>query len=873
MTAEKRLYLVDAHAYLHRAYHALPPLTTKAGEPVGALYGFARMLLLLLKRDKPDLLAVCFDTPEPTFRHKAYKEYKATRKEIDEDLKKQLALAHEMVQAMGLPSAEAPGYEADDLMATLARKAVGEGLRVVLVSGDKDALQLVDDRIQVLNEAKGELLDSRKVAEKFKVEPGQIVDYLALLGDSSDNVPGVPGIGAVGAAKLLGRFGSLEKLLAAARKGHPEIPPKAAKALVDNEAAALQGRELVTLDQKAPVALKPGECVPEFKPTDRLVALFQRFEFRTLLKELGAPELQAPGRAPAAESFRFKETDPKEWLKAARSAREVGLAAAKPEQPDLLHSAAPMVALALPDGRAATFADEAFARHKKELAGLLADPKVAKRTHDLKAVLRVLGSAGLRLEGAADDAMLAAYCLDPGRPRYDLAALLKDRGEADLPAEEPGKALARRAACAGALAGGLLEELKAKGLGGLYRDLELPLAEILAGMEEAGVALDEPYLRKVGVEFDEKIAQLKAEIDALAGVEINLNSPKQLAGLLFETLGLPVVHKTPKGGPSTDEETLRVLASKHPIPAKIIDFRELAKLKSTYVEGLLAKVDPDGRVRSSFNQTGTVTGRLSSEDPNLQNIPIRTPHGRKIRRAFVAGKGNVLVAADYSQIDLRVLAHLSGDPALRAAFSDGTDVHTKTAAEVFDVPPDRVDARMRRAAKAVNFGIVYGQTPHGLSQALGIPFGEARDYIRRYFARYRGVEAWIQENLSRAKREGFVKTLLGRVRHLPDLHSGNFQVRSFNERAACNTPIQGTSADIIKAAMINVHRGLAREGFGARLVLQVHDELIFEAPEKRAREFGAWVRREMEGAVSLDVPVAVDVQWGPNWDALEDGDV
>jgi len=613
-----------------------------------------------------------------------------------------------------------------------------------------------------------------------------------------------------------------------------------------------------------------GDCSVKLESTEPLQKLFTRFEFHSLLREFSA-EPMGGGDGGGLELV-FKKSDPKRFLQASRKAASVSVAAGKPVQPDLLHGSSVMVALALPDGRAAVYADADLERNRAALAKLLAAPKPAKCGHDVKAVLRLLRESGLDLSAPESDTMLAAYCLDPSRGRYGLEDVLMDMGAGKLPAEEPAAGLARRAAAVWPVRERLEAEIKDRGLEGLYRKVELPMVEVLAEMELAGVALDTVYLGKLRVEFEERIAGLKKEIDALAGVEINLRSTKQLGELFYDKLGLPVVHKTKKGGRSTDEEALRSLARLHPIPGMIIEYRELTKLQSTYVIALGEKLDPStGRVHSHFNQSGTATGRLSSLDPNLQNIPIRTPLGRKIRRAFHAEKGHILLSADYSQIDLRVLAHLSADPALAGAFKKGGDIHRRTAAEVFGVAPDEVDKDMRRRAKAVNFGIVYGQSAHGLAAELEIPRAEAQEIIDRYFATYAGVRRWIDATLESARKDGSVRTLLGRVRELPDIRSRNFQSRSFSERIAMNTPIQGTSADIIKAAMIAIHKEMtAKRSWQARLILQVHDELVFELPEAELSRFGLWVRREMEEAVPLDVPLIVDLKAGPNWLEMED---
>lgn len=897
VTDVSRLYLVDAHAYLHRAYHALPPLKSSKGEPVGALYGFARMLLSIIRRDKPQYLAVCFDSPGPTFRHKAYAEYKATRKEIDEDLKVQLALAREMVEAMGLRCVEASGFEADDLMATLARRGEQKGLDVILVTGDKDALQMVNKRIQVLNEAKGEIFDDRKVEEKFKVPPERIADYLALIGDSSDNVPGVPGIGPVGAVKLLNRYGSLDEILKAVAGGDPDIPAKTLNSFRENEPQLRLSRKLVELDAAVPLEIDLKECQNPALDSIRALPMFRRFDFNTLIREAGGkpaasaqPAHGAANGAGAAESPAVSTTSEPEklpqpmtlktWLKAAGSAGHVAAALRSVDEESRsgalelpLGQSRWIVALTLSDGRAAVVSSEEIASSKEALVKLLADPEIVKIGHDLKTIMKALDASSLPVKPPRFDTMLAAYCLNPSRSKYDFSVIYSDLVQfTETPEEEPGQSALRESLRLWELTAVLKRSLKEAGVEKLYETLELPLIDVLAEMEKEGIGLDRRYMEDLGSEFKDRILSMEKEIGAMAGGEINLNSTKQMRKLLFEDLKLPVVHKTPKGEPSTDEEALVALSQHHPLPAKIIDYRELTKLESTYVEGLLAKIDPrTGRVHTRFDQAGTATGRLSSLEPNLQNIPIRTPLGQKIRRAFVPKTGCVFVSADYSQIDLRVLAHLSEDPSLCEAFRNGEDVHLRTACEIFDVPPEKVDSELRRRAKAVNFGIVYGLTAHGLGQGLGIPFNAAREYIEKYFARYHGVAKWIEKNLEAARRDGCVRTILGRVRLLPDLAAKNTQVRQFNERAAANTPIQGSSADIIKQAMVNIHRKMAERPrqWRSRPVLQVHDELLFECPRAEAEEFGRWARREMESAVPLRIPLVVDLKMGDNWQDMK----
>ena len=873
----KTLYIVDAHAYLFRAYHALPPLTTKAGEPVGALFGFARMLQSLQSAKNPDYIAVCFDTPEKTFRHEKFEDYKGTRPDIDQDLISQLELAEDMVKALGLPTAKAPGFEADDLLATLARRGVKQGLHVILVTGDKDAFQLVDDDIQVWNEAKQKLFDAEAVFEKMQVRPDQIVDYLTIVGDASDNVPGVPGIGAKGAAKLLGEFGTLDKITKAAHKGHASIKPKATQSLIDSEKSAAQSKELVILHEAAPTDLKPKECVFKIEDPKASEAFLERMEFHRLRKKLhgGGDAAQTPSKVsapvpvedePAGVTVSFKKSDAKIVLDAALKASRITIAVDAPAQADLLNAGNPIVAIALADGRTASFSDDVFSKHAKGLATLFKSQRPLKDGFDLKTACRFLSDAGIVFRGAGDDAYVAAYCENPTRGKYELAALVEERGGGVHPEGDSGEAVCWKAAAASALCETLIAQLRLLGREGLYKNVELPMVEVLFDMERRGVFVDAKYLEALRVEFDKKITTLQKQIDKLAGVEINLRSPKQLGELLYDTLELPVVHKTKKGGRSTDEEALRALVDKHPIPAKIIEFREVTKLQSTYVIGLLDKIDPESkRVHSHFNQAGTATGRLSSTDPNLQNIPIRSELGRKIRASVRAEKGKVLLAADYSQIDLRVLAHLSEDKALCESFRTGGDIHRRTAAEVFGVEPEAVDKEMRSRAKAVNFGIVYGQSAHGLAIELGISRGEAADFIKKYKERYPGVTEWMGETLEAARADLSVETMLGRVRPLPEINAKNFQVRAFNERVAINTPIQGTSADIIKAAMLKIFA----EDPKAPLVLQVHDELVFEVPKKDAKDFGLWVKEQMESAILLDVPVVVDVKAGTDWNSME----
>ncbi|MBI5246465.1 MAG: DNA polymerase I [Elusimicrobia bacterium] len=861
-----RLYLVDAHAYLHRAYHAMPPLTNSKGEPVGALYGFARTLIQILKRDKPEGLAVCFDTPGPTFRDKMYAKYKATRKEIDPDLIVQLGQAKPLAEAMGFHCVEKPGFEADDIMATMARNAVNDGWQAVLVTGDKDALQLVDKDIRVFNASKDAFMDPPQIEEKFGIAPSQVRDYLAIVGDSSDNVPGLKGVGPVGAVKLLKAYGSFKGAIAAAKKGDKALTPKLLQSLKDGEETADLSLALIALDEKVPLEATTEGCRVKDPDPRVLVAGLEKFEFRTLARDLGAelpprpagvatapaPSLKA---APAASTLTVSKVELKAIAKELAKTSSI-LVAAVPDsagEGELLSVSRVRLGLGLEDGRVAVL-DEHALKDKAVTSAL--GSKALKSGWDLKGARRALDVAGLELSGPDFDYKLAAYCLDPGSA--------KDPKETDAEAA----VLARAAACSGRA--DKIEKMNEAGVYELFKNVEMPLSDVLLGMERAGILVDGDYLKVLSKEFVAALAGLQKDIDKLAGAPLNAQSPKQLGEVLFDKLGLPVLHKTAKGGRSTDEETLQALAAQHALPGKILEYREIAKLESTYVRGLLERMDPKTeRVHTTFDQTGSVTGRLSSLDPNLQNIPIRTEAGRRIRRAFIAPKGKVLVSADYSQIDLRVLAHESQDATLMESFANGEDIHLRTAAEIFHVKASEITTDQRRAAKAINFGIVYGQTAFGLSNQLGISQQEASTYIKKYLQRYPGVSEWVEKNLEKAKADGSVRTLLGRVRWLPDLTAKNAAVRQFTERAARNTPIQGGSADIIKLAMLHIAKDLHKHGKGAVLLLQVHDELVFETAKSEAAEFGAWVKGVMEKAITLRVPVVADVKAGPNWQDME----
>ena len=893
-----KLIIIDAHSSLHRAYHAIPPLTTSRGEPVNALLGFTRMTLKLLTEHKPDFAAVCFDAPGPTFRDEIYPEYKATRRETDAELKVQFPPSREMVKAMGLAGFEVKGFEADDLIATLAKKAEARDLEVLIVSSDKDILQLVSDRISVLNEPKDTLFNPAKVLEIWGVGADRIVEVLALMGDASDNVPGVEGVGEKTAVKLLREFGTIAGILA-----RPDaLPGKLKDKILSSRDQIRKSIELVRLRLDAPISIDWDALKTRPLSGPALLPLLKRYEFHSLARDLeskGAVE-----RPKAAKSFSgsYRTVLTRGGLDEVLSELEggktfavdletTGLDPYRHEIVGVALSWAGERAAYIPIGHRALGSPEQLDAKTvlDRLRPVLEDPKSRIAGHNLKFDFSFLARAGLRMKNLWFDSMIASYCLDPSRPTHGLkdladevlgrtmtriedlfdkkpaASALKSLPMDELPVEKVAPYACADADCSLRRAEARAARLKERKCEPLFYDLEMPLVEILADMELAGIRVDPGELQKLNRDFGRRILELEREARGISGTEFNLNSQKQLSEVLFVKLGLPPVKKT-KTGFSTDEEVLTSLARSHKLPQVILEHRELSKLRSTFVEGLLAEVRPENsRIHTSFNQAGTATGRLSSSDPNLQNIPIRTEQGRMIRRAFVPEEGMVFLSADYSQIDLRVLAHLSGDPALGGAFRHGADIHRSTAAEVFRVPESRVSEEQRNRAKAINFGIVYGQQAYGLSQSLGMSMAEAQEMIDSYFQKYPGVKEWIERTKAEARDQGSVRTLLGRSRALPELRSKNGPARAFAERVAVNTPVQGTSADIIKAAMIRLAARIRREKSPARMLLQVHDDLLFEVPKGALREAAEMVRVEMENAVRLSVPVLVDLKTGANW--------
>lgn len=859
-----RAFLIDGHAFCYRAFYAIRQLSTKAGRPTNAVYGFAVMLNRLLKEERPDYLAVAFDMAGPTFRHERFADYKRHRPPMPETLVEQIPMVHRLVEAHRIPIFELAGYEADDVLATLATRLAGPSTEVLLVTGDKDALQLIGPHVKVYNpQHDNAVLDERHVQERFGVEPRRIIEIMALMGDATDNIPGVPGIGEKTAVELIGRFGTVEGLLE-----HLDDVPSAAQRqrLAGHAAQARLSRELAKVDTAVPLEASLGALRRVEPDWAALRTLYRELEFRVLLKELPAPEASAAAAVPVRVAASSGDV-----AQMAAAARQAGGCAVVPA------GARALAVCVQPETHWITASADAGWHGVR---ALLEDAAIAKTTHDLKALWRWCLDRRITLRGASHDTMIAAYLLNPATGAYPLGELVEEylgrtitvpvdaAGGEDAPLAAPPSPAPWCAAADAirALAEHLELLLAARAVDRLFREVELPLCEVLARMESCGIALDRQALEEMSRAMERRLAELTRQIYAEAGETFNIQSPRQLAVILFEKLQLPVVKRT-KTGPSTDFDVLTKLADKHPLPKLLVEFRELSKLRSTYVDALPALMDAaTNRLHSTFNQTVTATGRLSSSNPNLQNIPVKTDLGRQIRRAFVPGEpGWQLLSADYSQIELRVLAHLSEDPALVEAFQQGRDIHTFTASLIYGVDERDVTPAMRGTAKTTNFGLLYGMGAVGLSRDLAIPLAKAQAFIEAYFQRYPRVRAYLDGQIALAKEQGFVTTLLGRRRSLPELASPDGGMRAFGERAAINTPVQGSAADIIKMAMLRVAEALGREGLRARLLLQVHDELVFEAPEAEVGALQSLVRRQMEGALALRVPLVVTLKTGPNW--------
>lgn len=874
-----KLMVVDGNSILNRAYYGIRPLSTREGLYTHAVYGFITTLQRLLDEEEPEALCVTFDRREPTFRHQADADYKAQRKPMPPELAMQLPVMKQVLAAMSVPCYELAGYEADDLIGTISRKCQAAGWDCVIVTGDKDSLQLVTDRtrVKLVSTRMGQTTTKDMTPETFReqygFDPIHMIDLKALMGDTSDNIPGVPGVGEKTAMALVQQYGDIDALYR--RLPDIDAKPNVIRKLTEGEESARHSYWLATIVTDAPLAFDPAENLRRpFRP--ELYDLFLRLEFQKLIDRYHLRPHQETAEKPAytttvvpVETEEQARTLLEEWRRADHVA---------------LYAAADLTAISVHWDTGESTAQTAelwsggYQGNWNALLGALLSGDIRKISHNVKDLMRTLLDGGLPAEGFVFDTALAAYLLDATAGGYDLQRLFVSyfNQELEKPAHLEPDAFSplgdRAAAWASlhsygaaieALYGVLLPRLREQGMEKLYFDVELPLCRVLADMERSGFLVDGGALARFGADLSDTIRQLEERIYAAAGQQFNINSTKQLGKVLFEDLGLPHGKKT-KTGWSTNADVLEKLKDQ-PLVADVLTYRQYAKLKSTYADGLLKVIDPDGRIRTSFQMTVTATGRLSSTEPNLQNIPTRTDLGSKMREMFVAAPGHVLVDADYSQIELRLLAHISGDGAMQQAFLSGEDFHTVTAARVFHVPQDQVTHQMRSRAKAVNFGIVYGISAFSLSQDIGVTVAEAKEYMERYFATYTGVRQYMEQVVSQARERGYVETLWHRRRALPELKSSNFNMRSFGERVALNMPIQGTAADIIKLAMVRVHRRLAAVGLEARLIMQVHDELIVECPEAEASRVEQLLQQEMQGVAELSVPLLAEAHTGHNW--------
>ncbi len=892
--ASKTVYLVDAHSLIYQVFHALPEMTGPSGQPVSAIYGFLRDLADLLERRQPDYLLVAFDAPGKTFRHKIYDQYKATRPEMPLDLQLQIPNIQRFLDALSIPVLSVEGYEADDILATIAAEVERRGGTAILVTSDKDCRQLISDRIKLYDIRRDEMIDAERVRKQWNIEPAQVVDFQALWGDSTDNIPGVPGIGKKTAAQLLNQFGSLDGIY-----DHIDQLPanKRTQSLIASRELAETSRKLVQLDRNVPVSVDWRQAGRRDIDGARVRALCKEFGFQRL-----GDRLVGSRQAVEAQQWTCSyqtittlaelEHLASELRKLKRISVDTETTSVRPRWAELVGCSIawePGQAAYVPVRAPAGDPQLELADALRILRPVLEDPQIEKVGQNLKYDLVVLRKVGVRLDGVAFDTMVADYLLNPGHRSHsmdDLAqrylnhettriSALIGKGKQQKRMDEVAVELVAPYAAEDAdvplrLAPILDAQLQQSAVDRLFYELEVPLIEVLAEMEYHGIALDVPKLTRLSAEYAERLAQYRAEIFELAGESFNIDSPKQLSQILFGKLGLPAGKRT-KTGFSTDADVLRELAVLHPLPAKILEYRSDAKLKNTYIDALPTMVHPEtGRIHTSFKQDVAATGRLSSTDPNLQNIPVRTEAGRAIRSAFVAGpRGWQLVCADYSQIELRVLAHYSQDEALLRAFANDLDIHAEVAAQVHNIPLEEVTPDMRRQAKAVNFGVIYGQSAFGLAKSLGIQKADAAAFIEAYFARYPGVSKFMEETLDRCLKEGYVSTALGRRRvvrgiRAPAQRRGATQ-RNMPERIAINTVIQGSAADLIKQAMVRVYSALHQEKMASRMLLQIHDELVFEAPPEEIEPLIKLVRREMIAAGQLDVPLKVDVKVGPNW--------
>ncbi|SFU45591.1 DNA polymerase I [Alicyclobacillus macrosporangiidus] len=871
-----KLILIDGNSIAYRAFFALPALSNAEGQFTNAVFGFTQMLLKLLQDESPTHIAVAFDAGKETFRHGLYEAYKGTREKTPGELSEQFPLLREVLQAFSIPALEVPNYEADDIIGTLSKRAEEAGMDTLIVSGDKDLLQLVSERVHAALTRKGitemDRYDPQAVFDRFGLTPAQIIDLKGLMGDASDNIPGVPGVGEKTAVKLLQAHGSVEEVLA--HTGDVS-GVKLRERLETYRDQALLSKQLATIHRDAPVDWGVDDLAYTGYNPSEVRRVFQRLGFRSLLDKIpreidtpGQPSTTSDGKRFQPQVQRIETLDAyRQWVR--RLTSPIGILPVYDRED---YQTARLLGVAVGCGDQAWLVSFESELGPTDLMDLWQSER-DKVVFDLKSLAVLLDGHGITLEndGTWFDVMLGSYLLNPSDGEVSLSDIVERETHRQVAPAKPGEpgyaeAQAHLAACLPALRSHLFPALEAQEVDHLYGDIELPLEFVLARMEVIGFRVNQDKLRAFGAELERKLAELTKRIHERAGMEFNINSPKQLGEVLFDKLGLPALKKT-KTGYSTSADVLEKLAPYNEIVQDILEYRMIGKLLSTYVEGLLKVIRPEtGRVHTRFHQALTATGRLSSSEPNLQNIPIRMEEGRELRKAFEPTYEDwVILSADYSQIELRVLAHLSGDEALLDAFRSGADIHASTAATVFEVPMDQVTPAQRRQAKAVNFGIVYGISDYGLSQNLNIPRKQAAQFIEEYFRKFPGVARYMQEIVETARKQGYVTTLLNRRRYLPDIHSRNFNQRSFAERTAMNTPIQGSAADIIKLAMVRIDRALAESGLQARMLLQVHDELIFECPEAEADRLAELVQENMENALTLNVPLKVDIHTGKTW--------
>jgi len=874
-----KLFLIDANSYCYKAYYAIKELSNSKGQPTNAVYGVIRMLLKLIKDEKPDYIGACFDLKGPTFRHKKFEEYKMQRKPMPDGLVSQLPLIKEAISGYNIPIFELEGFEADDILATVAGKAASQkNMDVYIVTQDKDLFQIVSPSIKVYT-SREMVYDENALEEKFGVRPERIIDIIALMGDVSDNIPGVPGIGEKTAIALVKEFGSVENLLL-------HIDDVSKRGIRENIARykdrIKQNKELVSISLDVPIKIDWDELKLKAPDNKKLYNLFKELEFKNLLKELTLTPSETMHSIINLKTLSTKD-ELEELIKNLSERREFALSidTAREAQDEFFSPGGEGSHSSEITGIGICY-DKTFAYYiavnpalksnyiLEKMKIIFEDELIKKSGHDIKRDMLILSNEGIELKGIDSDTMVAGYLLNPSYGSYSLSDIALEYMDqfACIPFVEAQNGGAR-SNLALLLKERLYKELKEKGLAELFRNVELPLIGVLARMEKNGVALDIPFLDEMSVELGNKLNSITQDIYEIAGEKFNINSTKQLSRVLFEKLKLPVIKRL-KTGPSTDVEVLMRLSYQHALPALLLEYRELTKLKSTYVDVLPLLVNPrTKRVHTTFNQVGTSTGRISSSKPNLQNIPIKTDIGRKIRRAFIPqDKGWWLVSSDYSQIDLRVLAHISGDENLINAFKNGLDIHRHTASLIFNIKEEDVPNAMRDMAKRVNFGIVYGMSPYGLSKDMGIDVAQAGEFINSYFQRYPGVKRYMESQIEKAKSCGYVTTILDRRRFIPEINSESKDSRQSAERVSINTPIQGSSADLFKLAMIEIDRYIREENLYTKMVLQVHDELVFEVPEKEIGIVKEMVKEKMENVARLNVPIKVEVKLGKNWEEI-----